>query len=119
MVTVLPEQGTGGDPPIFPVGCAGFIAAHQKLADGRYDLVLQGTRRFRILEEEPPDGERLYRVASVEWIEDPGAGKVAEAADKAQKGGAEKVDVIVTYRAMPDAAAENARAASLGGGGET
>ncbi len=75
MVTVLPDhdEAMGGDPPIFQVGCAGFIAAHQKLADGRYDLVLQGTQRFRILEEEPPEGDRLYRIASVEMIGEPDA----------------------------------------------
>lgn len=73
MVTVLPEHhgAMGGDPPIFPIGCAGFIAAHQKLADGAYDLVLQGTRRFRILDEDPPGGSRLFRVAQVEWIGEP------------------------------------------------
>ena len=72
MVTVLPDhQGEmAGDPPVFPVGCAGFIAAHQRLADGRYDLVLQGTGRFRILQEDPPDGSRLYRCALVEMVDE-------------------------------------------------
>ena len=73
MAPALPEQEMGGEPPLFPIGCAGFIAAHQKLADGRYDLVLQGTRRFRIVAEQPPEGDRLYRVASVEWIEEDAA----------------------------------------------
>ncbi len=73
MVTVMPEHqdAMGEDPPVFPIGCAGFIAAHQKLADGRYDLVLQGTRRFRILHEDPPEGERLYRCATVETMGEP------------------------------------------------
>lgn len=73
MVTVLPDHqdAMAEDPPVFPVGCAGFIAAHQKLADGRYDLVLQGTRRFRILEEDPPEGSRLYRCATVELMGEP------------------------------------------------
>jgi len=73
MVTVLPDRqdDMGENPPVFPIGCAGFIAAYQQLADGRYDLVLQGTRRFRILEEDPPDGSRLYRCATVELMGEP------------------------------------------------
>ncbi len=73
MATVQPghEEEMGGDPPLFPVGCAGFILNHEQLADGRYDLVLQGTRRFRIVREVPPEDGRLYRLAEIEWLEDP------------------------------------------------
>jgi Lon protease-like protein len=68
MVTVLPEHvdEMAGDPPVFEVGCAGFIADHRQLADGRHQFVLRATHRFRILRELPPDGERLYRLAETE-----------------------------------------------------
>lgn len=73
MVAVLPgqERDMGGNPPVQPIGCAGFIADHQRLADGRYDLVLRGTQRFRIHAEQPPTSTRLYRLAEVELLEEP------------------------------------------------
>lgn len=74
MVTVRPDHTDemAGNPPVYDVGCAGFIAEHRKLADGRYNLVLRGTARFRILRERLPDDERLYRVADTETLDDPG-----------------------------------------------
>ena len=56
-----------GRPPVYPVGCAGRIEQSEKLADGRYNLVLRGTSRFRI------DFEHAgapYRRASVLALED-------------------------------------------------
>jgi hypothetical protein len=70
MATVRPEAlaDMAGDPPLFEIGCAGFIAQHQRLADGRYLVLLQATTRFRILRETPREGARLYRVAEVEAL---------------------------------------------------
>ncbi len=67
MVGVRPEsaQEMGGDPPLYPVGCEGFIEQHQELADGRYQILLRATSRFRIEAELPREGGRLYRVARV------------------------------------------------------
>jgi hypothetical protein len=72
MVTVHPDhhEAMEGNPPLFPVGCAGFISDFERLADGRYDLVLQATRRFRLVREHPPSGSRLYRRADVEWLDE-------------------------------------------------
>lgn len=68
MVAVPPEHAGEmlGDPPLFSVGCAGEVCESEQLPDGRYNIVLLGTRRFRILGERPRDGERLYRVAEIE-----------------------------------------------------
>jgi Lon protease-like protein len=72
MMTVHPEHQAAmeGNPPLFPIGCAGFISDFERLADGRYDLVLQATRRFRLVREQLPSGSRLYRRAEVEWLEE-------------------------------------------------
>ncbi len=59
-----------GDPPLYPVGCAGRITEHERMPDGRYNIVLLGEQRFRILEELPGPEDRLYRVARVAWLED-------------------------------------------------
>jgi len=59
-----------GRPPVYPTGCSGVITHVETLADGRYNIVLRGVERFRILEEE---GSRSYRRAIVEPVPD-GAG---------------------------------------------
>ncbi len=72
MATVRPEfvEEMAGDPPLFEIGCAGLVQQARRREDGRYDLVLLGVHRFRILEEIPRDAERLYRIARVERLED-------------------------------------------------
>lgn len=57
-------------PAVFPVACLGRIVAEQLLPDGRYNMMLRGLARVRILRE--PDTEKLYRLANVEIIEDAG-----------------------------------------------
>ena len=54
-----------GRPPIFAVGCAGVIIQAVELSDGRYNIVLSGTVKFRVLSE---DASRLYRLAEVEAL---------------------------------------------------
>lgn len=84
MVTVVSEhrEEMAGDPPVFEIGCAGFIEGWERLADGRYNLVLHGTQRFRIVRERAPEGERLYRVAEVDLLAEdlPGAADALEMA---------------------------------------
>jgi len=55
-------------PPLFPAVCFGEIRDEVRLFDGRFNLVLRGTRRATILEEVATD--RLYRVARVRWLDD-------------------------------------------------
>jgi Lon protease-like protein len=76
MVTVRPDarEEMGGNPPIYAVGCAGFITDHQRLPDGRYNIVLRGVKRFRVENESAPDCERLYRLADARWLDDSDAG---------------------------------------------
>jgi len=73
MATVRPghEDEMGGDPPIYDTACAGFIQTYQRLADGRFNLVLQGTQRVRIEREIPKDADRRYRVGEFTALEDP------------------------------------------------
>lgn len=73
MIAVRPEhvRAIAGDPPLFSVGCAGVIEEAVRREDGRYDLVVRGTHRFRIVDEPPRAGDRLYRVARVVPLDDP------------------------------------------------
>ncbi|HEX7941486.1 MAG TPA: LON peptidase substrate-binding domain-containing protein [Gemmatimonadaceae bacterium] len=52
-----------GRPPVFDVGCSGLITHSEKLADGRYNIILRGLDRFRIVSE---DHTRVYRRAQVD-----------------------------------------------------
>ncbi len=73
MATVHPDHVAqmAGDPLLYPIGCAGNISQAQRLPDGRFHIVLDGTWRFRILEEPPRPPQRLYRVARIERLTDP------------------------------------------------
>src|SRR3954469_21701812 len=57
------DRAYEGRPPIYPIGCSGVMTHVERLPDGRYNIVLRGLERFRVLEE---DHERSYRRAVVE-----------------------------------------------------
>lgn len=67
MVLLRPgyEADYEGQPPVFPIGCAGAIADVEELPDGRYLIVLRGLAKFRVLAE---DHTRSYRRADIESI---------------------------------------------------
>lgn len=77
MVLLKPgyEAEYEGRPPIYPIGCSGLITHAERLADGRFNLVLQGLERFRVREE---DDARVYRVGVIERL----TGDTAAAADE-------------------------------------
>jgi uncharacterized protein len=79
MVLLCPgwERDYEGRPPVYPVGCSGVLTHVERLADGRYNLVLRGLERFRIVEE---DHDRSYRRAIVEPLEEQPLGPEARQA---------------------------------------
>ncbi len=54
-------------PPIYPIGCAGLITHAERAGDGRYNIVLRGLEKFRVVSEQH---QRAYRIAEVEPIVD-------------------------------------------------
>ncbi len=50
--------------PLYGVGCIGELVGVEELEDGRYNIVLLGTNRFRLVGE--VEGEASYRSAEVE-----------------------------------------------------
>jgi uncharacterized protein len=62
------EADYEGRPPVYAIGCAGTIERSQFLDDGRYNILLRGRRRFRVVSEQL--GEP-YRLAAVEALADP------------------------------------------------
>jgi uncharacterized protein len=69
MVLLRPgwEHDYDGRPSVYPIGSSGVITHFERLADGRYNIILRGLERFRILEE---DASRSYRRAIVERVAD-------------------------------------------------
>jgi uncharacterized protein len=67
MVLLRPgwEADYEGRPAVYPIGCAGLITHAEPLADGRYNIVLRGLEKFRIVEEE---NSRGYRVAQIDTL---------------------------------------------------
>jgi len=65
MVLLRPgwDRDYEGRPAIYSVGCSGVLTHNERLPDGRYNIVLRGIERFRILEE---DHALDYRRAVVE-----------------------------------------------------
>jgi Lon protease-like protein len=68
MVRLRPgyEPAYAGKPDVYAVGGLGEIVSCERLASGRYDLVLRGEARVRILQECPSD--TLYRLVVAERI---------------------------------------------------
>lgn len=62
------ELDAKGRPAFHDIGGAGFLLHHQQLPDGRYNILLEGNSRVRILEE--IDSSRSYRVGRAEIIPD-------------------------------------------------
>src|SRR4051812_18706134 len=59
-------------PDVYSVGCAGFITHADKLPDGRYNIMLRGLEKFRILRERRVhESPATYRMAHIESIEEP------------------------------------------------
>ncbi|MEN0019397.1 MAG: LON peptidase substrate-binding domain-containing protein [Planctomycetota bacterium] len=72
-------------PPVRPAVCVGQIVQHEKLPDGRFNLLLQGVCRATILSESEPDEQRLFREAMLEPAMDPDAEEAAEAMDNLRR----------------------------------
>lgn len=62
------EQNYEGRPALESYACLGRVATHQRLPDGRYNLLLQGVRRVKLLRELPP--AHAFREAHVAVCDD-------------------------------------------------
>jgi uncharacterized protein len=95
------EPDYQGRPPVYPVGCAGIIDECQRLEGGRYNLVLKGVARFRVVEER--EGQP-YRLASVEYhgdaMGDPAS--LGSSRDKLLKALANLAEGAAVFLSRPD-----------------
>jgi Lon protease-like protein len=67
MAMLRPDEGQGDTcPAVRPIGGAGEIVEADELEDGRYNILLEGRFRYRILEEVASPAP--YRTATIEEI---------------------------------------------------
>jgi Lon protease-like protein len=65
------EPNYEGSPSVYPVGCAGFITHAERLPDGRFNIMLRGMEKFRIVGERPMrNGAECYRIAQIEPVKE-------------------------------------------------
>ncbi len=71
------KQDYQGRPPVRPCVCLGQIVQHERLPDGRFNILLQGICRARIRKEFKPEQGVLYRrgllapIGSMQQDEEP------------------------------------------------
>jgi len=68
-IAMIQPQGAGEAAPLFEIGCVGRIGEVEALEDGRYNIVLEGEARFRLLRE--LDVTTPFRQVEGELIDDP------------------------------------------------
>jgi len=63
-IGMIQPSGAGDPPPLFHTGCLGEIVGAEELDDGRFNIVLLGTNRFRLVEE--PAIDAAYRCGELD-----------------------------------------------------
>ena len=76
---VQPQRSSDGS-PLYAIGCLGRIGDVEALEDGRYNIVLEGEKRFRISRE--LDVTTSFRQVEAELIDDP-EGEVLASVERA------------------------------------
>jgi len=61
---IQPLNFDDDNPPVYKVGCVGDVVGVEELDDGRFNIVLLGTNRFRLIREVEVDA--AYRCAEVD-----------------------------------------------------
>ncbi len=68
-IGMIQPQRPEDDAPLFSIGCVGKIADVEALEDGRFNLLLEGESRFRVLRE--LEVITPFRQVEAELLEDP------------------------------------------------
>lgn len=87
------SRGRTARPEIFPTLCIGKIVTHARLPDGRFNLLLCGARRAKVIREIP--AELPYRMADVNLVRaDPFSGQEDELAIQLREKVLEQFQVV-------------------------
>jgi len=85
MVLLVDEDDPADPPAVYETGCMGVITECNRLPDGRFHLILEGRRRFRMLSE--PETDKPYRSAVTELLADPSFAALDASAQQAMHDG--------------------------------
>ena len=91
-----------GNPPIYDVGCSGLITHAEPLTGGRYNIVLRGIEKFRIVDE---DHTRRYRQASIEALPEP----ALDETDDQLRAERNRLERLLDHRLSPGGAESKVR----------
>jgi hypothetical protein len=113
MVLLRPgwQRDYEGRPSVYPIGCSGVITHVDRLADGRYNIVLRGMQRFRILEE---DTRLSYRRARIEQLPESACCDEDSVAIRRQRTKLDALLAPTIERSFADIAAEAKIPAAMG-----
>jgi len=113
MVLLRPgwQRDYEGQPPVYPIGCSGVITHVDRLSDGRYNIVLRGMQRFRILDE---DVRLSYRRARIEQLTESACCDEDNAAIRRQRTKLDALLAPTIERSFADVAGEAKIPAAMG-----
>ena len=80
-IGMIQPKEAGSHPALFDVGCLGKIIDIEALDDGRFNVVLEGVARFRVIEE--IDASTAFRQVRAEIEEDREQDEVLASAERA------------------------------------
>ncbi len=80
-IGMIQPKETGNHPALFDIGCVGKIIDIEALEDGRFNIVLEGTARFRVIEE--LDASTAFRQVEAEIEDDIEFDEVLASAERA------------------------------------
>ncbi|WP_271439929.1 LON peptidase substrate-binding domain-containing protein [Pontixanthobacter luteolus] len=68
-IAMIQPKGPAHCAPLFDIGCVGRIGDVEAMDDGRYNIVLEGESRFRVVRE--LDVTTMFRQVEAELIDEP------------------------------------------------
>jgi Lon protease-like protein len=74
-IAMIQPQGQYDGAPLFQIGCVGKIGEVEAMEDGRYNVILEGLTRFRLLRE--LDVTTPFRQIEAELLEDDAAASLS------------------------------------------
>ena len=80
-IGMIQPRGKGSVPPLFDVGCLGHISNIEAMDDGRFNIILRGLARFRVVRE--LDVATQFRQVEADVEQAPGDDDVLAAVERA------------------------------------
>lgn len=74
-IAIIQPQAPGDGAPLFSIGCVGKIGEFEALDDGRFNVILEGVSRFRLLRE--LDVATPFRQIEGQLLEDDGGASLS------------------------------------------